>query len=172
MVPVIDVHEHIFRGKDIPLKGYLLSRAYPNWNRRAVHVLAPLHRPRAPRPADAGQAVRPARDMQQHGDGQAGHRRAGLHRGHVVPFAGLTADGKRCRGCPAACALPGHRPGAVVHDSRRGDRRGTRGAVPVLLRTPGPHHRALRVVWHRVFPPRELCRREARVPDPGPGGAP
>ena len=42
MHPVIDVHEHIFRGKDIPLKGYLLSRAYPRWNRRAVHVLAPL----------------------------------------------------------------------------------------------------------------------------------
>jgi predicted TIM-barrel fold metal-dependent hydrolase len=28
MKPVIDVHEHIFRGRDIPLKGYLLSRRY------------------------------------------------------------------------------------------------------------------------------------------------
>jgi predicted TIM-barrel fold metal-dependent hydrolase len=28
MKPVIDIHEHIFRGKDIPLEGYLLSRKY------------------------------------------------------------------------------------------------------------------------------------------------
>jgi len=28
MNPIIDVHEHIFRGKDIPLKGYLYSRKY------------------------------------------------------------------------------------------------------------------------------------------------
>ena len=34
--------EHIFRGRDIPLKGYLLSRAYPSWNRSAVWLLAPL----------------------------------------------------------------------------------------------------------------------------------
>jgi predicted TIM-barrel fold metal-dependent hydrolase len=31
MKPVIDVHEHIFRGRDIPLKGYLLSREYEEW---------------------------------------------------------------------------------------------------------------------------------------------
>jgi predicted TIM-barrel fold metal-dependent hydrolase len=42
MATVIDVHEHIFRGMDIPLKGYLLSRAYPRWNRWAVRLLAPL----------------------------------------------------------------------------------------------------------------------------------
>ena len=42
MVPVIDMHERIFRGRDIPLKGYLLSRAYPSWNRSAVWLLAPL----------------------------------------------------------------------------------------------------------------------------------
>ncbi len=42
MIPVIDVHEHIFRGRDIPLKGYLLSRSYPRWNRWAVVLLAPL----------------------------------------------------------------------------------------------------------------------------------
>ncbi len=41
MTPVIDVHEHIFRGRDIPLKGYLLSRRYPTWNRWAVELLAP-----------------------------------------------------------------------------------------------------------------------------------
>ncbi|MBN1524740.1 MAG: amidohydrolase family protein [Spirochaetales bacterium] len=28
--PLIDVHEHIFRGRDIPLKGYLYSRKYEN----------------------------------------------------------------------------------------------------------------------------------------------
>jgi predicted TIM-barrel fold metal-dependent hydrolase len=28
MKPIIDVHEHIFRGRDIPLKGYLYSRRY------------------------------------------------------------------------------------------------------------------------------------------------
>jgi hypothetical protein len=42
MIPVIDVHEHIFRGRDFPLKGCLLSRAYPSWNRWAVGLLAPL----------------------------------------------------------------------------------------------------------------------------------
>jgi predicted TIM-barrel fold metal-dependent hydrolase len=42
MVPIIDVHEHIFRGRDIPLKGYLLSRSYPSWGRWAIRLLAPL----------------------------------------------------------------------------------------------------------------------------------
>jgi predicted TIM-barrel fold metal-dependent hydrolase len=38
MKPVIDVHAHVFRGIDIPLKGYLLSRTY-DWPLRLV---APL----------------------------------------------------------------------------------------------------------------------------------
>jgi predicted TIM-barrel fold metal-dependent hydrolase len=38
MKPLIDVHEHIFRGKDIPLKGYLLSRSYPCY----IKILGPL----------------------------------------------------------------------------------------------------------------------------------
>ncbi len=29
MQPIIDVHEHIFRGRDIPVEGYLYSREYP-----------------------------------------------------------------------------------------------------------------------------------------------
>jgi len=39
MKPIIDVHEHIFRGRDIPLKGYLLSREYDEWY---VRLAAPL----------------------------------------------------------------------------------------------------------------------------------
>jgi len=39
MKPVIDVHEHIFRGRDIPLKGYLLSREYEEWY---IRLLAPI----------------------------------------------------------------------------------------------------------------------------------
>jgi predicted TIM-barrel fold metal-dependent hydrolase len=39
MKPIIDVHEHIFRGRDIPLKGYLLSRDYAEWY---VRLLAPV----------------------------------------------------------------------------------------------------------------------------------
>jgi predicted TIM-barrel fold metal-dependent hydrolase len=39
MATVIDVHAHVFRGRDIPLKGYLLSRTYPEWY---VRALAPL----------------------------------------------------------------------------------------------------------------------------------
>jgi predicted TIM-barrel fold metal-dependent hydrolase len=39
MPPVIDVHAHVFRGRDIPLKGYLLSRSYPEWY---IRMLAPL----------------------------------------------------------------------------------------------------------------------------------
>jgi predicted TIM-barrel fold metal-dependent hydrolase len=31
MKPVIDVHAHVFRGRDIPLKGFLLARRYPEW---------------------------------------------------------------------------------------------------------------------------------------------
>jgi predicted TIM-barrel fold metal-dependent hydrolase len=31
MTPVIDAHVHVFRGRDIPLKGYFLSRDYPEW---------------------------------------------------------------------------------------------------------------------------------------------
>lgn len=36
MSPVIDVHAHVFRGKDIPLKGYLQSRRYDQWYIRLV----------------------------------------------------------------------------------------------------------------------------------------
>lgn len=36
---VIDVHEHVFRGKDIPLKGYLQSRRYDHW---LIRLLSPL----------------------------------------------------------------------------------------------------------------------------------
>jgi predicted TIM-barrel fold metal-dependent hydrolase len=39
MIPVIDAHAHVFPGKDIPLKGYLLSRSYPEW---WVRLAAPL----------------------------------------------------------------------------------------------------------------------------------
>jgi predicted TIM-barrel fold metal-dependent hydrolase len=39
MTPVIDIHAHVFRGRDIPLKGYLLSRTYPEWY---VRLLAPV----------------------------------------------------------------------------------------------------------------------------------
>jgi predicted TIM-barrel fold metal-dependent hydrolase len=38
MKPVIDVHAHVFRGIDIPLKGYLLSRTY-DW---PLKLLAPM----------------------------------------------------------------------------------------------------------------------------------
>jgi hypothetical protein len=31
MKPIIDIHAHAFRGKDIPLRGYLLSRKYDEW---------------------------------------------------------------------------------------------------------------------------------------------
>jgi len=39
ITPVIDVHAHVFRGRDIPLKGYLLSRTYPEWY---IRLLAPV----------------------------------------------------------------------------------------------------------------------------------
>jgi hypothetical protein len=39
MSPVIDIHAHVFRGRDIPLKGYLLSRSYPEWY---IRLLAPV----------------------------------------------------------------------------------------------------------------------------------
>lgn len=39
MSSIIDVHAHVFRGRDIPLKGYLLSRTYPEWY---IRLLAPL----------------------------------------------------------------------------------------------------------------------------------
>jgi predicted TIM-barrel fold metal-dependent hydrolase len=39
MKPIIDVHTHVFRGKDIPLKGYLLSRRYDEWY---IKLLAPI----------------------------------------------------------------------------------------------------------------------------------
>jgi predicted TIM-barrel fold metal-dependent hydrolase len=39
MPTVIDVHAHVFRGRDIPLKGYLLSRTYPEWY---IRLFAPL----------------------------------------------------------------------------------------------------------------------------------
>src|SRR5512136_163705 len=38
MKPVIDIHAHVFRGIDIPLKGYLLSRTY-EW---PLKLVAPL----------------------------------------------------------------------------------------------------------------------------------
>jgi predicted TIM-barrel fold metal-dependent hydrolase len=38
MKPVIDIHEHVFRGRDIPLKGFLLSRKY-EWY---IQFLAPV----------------------------------------------------------------------------------------------------------------------------------
>jgi predicted TIM-barrel fold metal-dependent hydrolase len=38
MKPVIDVHEHVFRGRDIPLKGFLLSRRY-EWY---IELLGPI----------------------------------------------------------------------------------------------------------------------------------
>jgi predicted TIM-barrel fold metal-dependent hydrolase len=39
MIPVIDVHTHVFRGRDIPLKGYFLSREYPEWY---IRLFAPV----------------------------------------------------------------------------------------------------------------------------------
>ncbi len=39
MKPIIDVHAHVFRGRDIPLKGYLLSRRYEEWY---IRLLAPI----------------------------------------------------------------------------------------------------------------------------------
>jgi predicted TIM-barrel fold metal-dependent hydrolase len=38
MKPVIDIHAHVFRGRDIPLKGFLLSRKY-EWY---IKLLAPI----------------------------------------------------------------------------------------------------------------------------------
>ncbi len=40
MKPIIDVHEHIFRGRDIPLQGYLLSRQYEWYLRPFAPLLA------------------------------------------------------------------------------------------------------------------------------------
>jgi predicted TIM-barrel fold metal-dependent hydrolase len=40
MLPIIDVHEHIFSGRDIPLEGYLRSRAYPRVFRFFANLLA------------------------------------------------------------------------------------------------------------------------------------
>lgn len=42
MAPVIDVHEHIFRGIDIPLEGYLRSRSYPWYIRMFSWLLFPV----------------------------------------------------------------------------------------------------------------------------------
>ena len=39
MIPVIDVHAHIFSGRDIPLKGYLRTRHYPWILRWIIKVL-------------------------------------------------------------------------------------------------------------------------------------
>ena len=39
MKPIIDIHAHTFRGKDIPLRGYLLSRKYEEWY---IKLLAPI----------------------------------------------------------------------------------------------------------------------------------
>jgi predicted TIM-barrel fold metal-dependent hydrolase len=38
-MPVIDLHAHVFRGRDIPLRGYLLSREYPEWY---IRLFAPV----------------------------------------------------------------------------------------------------------------------------------
>jgi predicted TIM-barrel fold metal-dependent hydrolase len=42
MKPVIDVHAHVFRGIDIPLKGYLLSRTYDWPLKLAAPLLVPI----------------------------------------------------------------------------------------------------------------------------------
>ncbi len=39
MKPIIDVHAHVFRGKDIPLKGFLLARRYEQWY---IRLLGPI----------------------------------------------------------------------------------------------------------------------------------
>jgi hypothetical protein len=39
MKPIIDIHAHTFRGRDIPLRGYLLSRRYEEWY---IKLLAPI----------------------------------------------------------------------------------------------------------------------------------
>jgi len=47
MKPVIDIHEHIFRGRDIPLKGYLYSRKYTgflNFVARFLRLLSAIAR--------------------------------------------------------------------------------------------------------------------------------
>jgi hypothetical protein len=38
MKPIIDIHAHVFRGRDIPLKGFLLSRKY-EWY---IQLFAPI----------------------------------------------------------------------------------------------------------------------------------
>ena len=69
MKPVIDLHAHIFRGKDIPLKGYLLSRRYEEWY---IKLLAPLlfsviakciRRERAARGRTRGNVLRTPRSL-------------------------------------------------------------------------------------------------------------
>jgi hypothetical protein len=42
MKPVIDVHAHIFNARDIPLKGYLLSRKYEGIVQYAAPILIPI----------------------------------------------------------------------------------------------------------------------------------
>jgi len=37
--PIIDVHEHIFRGRDIPVEGYLYSRRYQGFAARIARIL-------------------------------------------------------------------------------------------------------------------------------------
>jgi predicted TIM-barrel fold metal-dependent hydrolase len=39
MKPIIDIHAHTFRGRDIPLRGYLLSRKYDEWY---IRLLGPI----------------------------------------------------------------------------------------------------------------------------------
>ena len=39
MKPIIDVHEHIFRARDIPVKGYLYSRKSRNFGERLARFL-------------------------------------------------------------------------------------------------------------------------------------
>lgn len=38
-MPVVDLHAHVFRGRDIPLRGYLLSREYPEGY---IRLFAPI----------------------------------------------------------------------------------------------------------------------------------
>ena len=42
MKPIIDVHAHTFRGKDIPLKGFLLSRKYEWYIKLLAPILFPI----------------------------------------------------------------------------------------------------------------------------------
>lgn len=43
MTATIDIHDHIFSGRDIPLEGYLFSRKYDQWTiRLAAPILLPL----------------------------------------------------------------------------------------------------------------------------------